>query len=177
MPEGLESGLSHQDLADLIAAIGQSAPPRTRKTFDNNHPQSITADDAGALHLLSTTAEIYGKTLILEPKYSNLGFWTSDDDQALWSVQIPAAGKYAVSLHYACDAANAGNAFIVQCGATELSANAASTGNWDTYRTLKIGEISLPAGPHQILLRPAAAPKGALLDLMEIELTPIANRK
>jgi hypothetical protein len=173
MPEGLEVGLSHQDLADLIAAIGQSSAPRIRKTFEKNHPELIAADNNGELHLHATNCEIYGATLVLETQYNNLGFWSSPDDQAVWSIQVPAAGKYSATLYYACDTTSAGNAFILQCGAAELTGAVTSTGSWGTYRHLSAGVLDLPAGRHQLILRPAAAPKGALIDLKEIELTPV----
>src|SRR6202035_293706 len=69
MPEGLEGVLGHQDVADLIAAIRGSAPPRERKKFDGNQPELVRADSDGVLQLLATNCEIYGKTLVFENRY------------------------------------------------------------------------------------------------------------
>jgi putative membrane-bound dehydrogenase-like protein len=173
MPDGLESAMSPQDVADVIAAVRADAPPRTPKKFEGNKPQIVKADDDGKLHLLSTNCEIYGKTLVLEKRYGNLGFWGSDDDEAVWSVQVPAAGSYAVTLFYACDESAAGNGFVLQCGGSQLSGVVAGTQNWDNYRRAKIGEISLPVGRQQIVLRATGKPKDALMDLMAVDLAPV----
>ena len=172
MPEGLESALSRQDVADLIAAIRGSAPPRERKKVDGNQPELVRADSDGVLHLLATNCEIYGKTLTFEPRYGNLGFWTSEDDQAVWSAEIPSAGQYTVTLHYACDEASAGNAFVLQCGKIDLPGTVSSTHNWDTYTRMKIGEMTLPAGRQQFTFRATGKLKGALIDLTDIVLKP-----
>ena len=39
-------------------------------------------------------AEIYGETLVFEPHYGNLGYWTSADDRAAWSFEVAQPGKY-----------------------------------------------------------------------------------
>jgi putative membrane-bound dehydrogenase-like protein len=173
MPEGLESVLAHQDLADLIAAIRAGAVQREPKKVQGNQPELVHADSDGVLHLLATNCEIYGRTLTLESRYGNLGMWTSDDDQAVWSADVPAAGTYAVMLHYACADASAGNSFILQCAQHDLPGIVPGTQSWDNYRRLSIGQIILPAGRQQITFRAAGKSNGALIDLTDVVLKPV----
>ncbi len=91
MPDGLEKDLTHQDTADLIAFIRGSAPVALLKKFEGNTPATVRSDAGGALLLTAANAEIYGRTLVFEKQYGNLGYWTSDDDQAIWTIEVPRA--------------------------------------------------------------------------------------
>ena len=51
----------------------------------------------------------------------------------------------------------------------------AGTGNWDTYRTAKVGEVTLEEGPGQLEVRSEGKIKGALIDLRAVELRPITS--
>jgi hypothetical protein len=120
--------------------------------------------------LLASNCEIYGGTLVLEPQYSNLGDWTSEDDRAVWSVDVPRAGKYAVWLEWACPDNAAGNSYVLQAGLERLTGSVGSTGSWDRYRQAKVGEISLQTGRQQVVLRGAGKITRALMDLKSIRL-------
>ena len=176
MPEGLETGMSPQDLADLIAFVQSSVPVPKIRTLDGNHPQLVMPTVDGALSLLPATCEIFGSKIVLEKKYGNLGFWQGDDDHAVWTLQPARAGKYAVWLDYACDAASAGNTLVLQVGTERLPFHVESTGNWDTYHRIKIGEITMGAGRQHLTARPLDKLHGTLLDLRAIELYPIAEK-
>ncbi|MFL5240768.1 MAG: PVC-type heme-binding CxxCH protein [Gemmataceae bacterium] len=175
MPEGLEKEIKPQDLADLIAHIRSVGPERKPKSFEGNKPELVQAAEDGSLVLLPSNCEIYGPTLLLEKQYGNLGYWTSRDDHAIWSVKVAKAGKYAVWLDWACDDASAGKKFLLQAGPNQLTGAVASTGNWDTYRQAKVGEILLPAGQQRLTFRSAERIFNALIDLKSIKLVPVAG--
>ena len=107
---------------------------------------------------------------MLEKQYGNLGYWSSPDDQAVWTVEVPQAGKYAVWFDYACDNGTAGNVFLLQAGADKLTGKVAGTGTWDNYRQARVGEIMLLAGRQQIILRAGGPIGGELIDLRVIQL-------
>ena len=172
MPEGLEAGLKPQDLADVIAFVRSSGPAVARRTFEGNRPEVVVPDGKGAMKLLPGNAEIYGKSIVLEKKYGNLGFWTGEEDHAVWTAQPARAGKYEVWFDYASEDATAGNTFVVQAGTSRLTGRVQGTKNWDTYRRVKVGEIDLGAGRQRITVRPGGKVEGALLDLRSIELVP-----
>jgi len=173
MPEGLEKDLKPQDLANLLAFLKTSAPALKRREFAGNKPDVQKPFPGGELRLDTHNAEIYGPTLVLEEKYGNLGYWQSADDHAAWEIELPKAGLWEVRFEYACDAGNAGNQFELTVAESRLTGVVASTGNWDTYRWVKIGEVSLPVGRSRLIIRPDGPLKGAMIDLRNVRLAPV----
>jgi putative heme-binding domain-containing protein len=177
MPEGLEKDIALQDMADLIAFLRKSAPAQQRKIFEGNNPALVKANADGALNLLAGNCEIYGKTLVLEKKYGNLGFWQSADDRAVWTMEVPKAGKYTVWLDWACDKASAGQTLALEVSTSAvLQIKVQSTGDWDTYRFDKVGQVTLPAGQVTVTMRSMGELRGALIDLKGIKLVPVAGK-
>jgi putative membrane-bound dehydrogenase-like protein len=176
MPDGLEKDIKHQDMADLIAFIRATGPVPKRKVLEGNKPDVVKARNDGSFMLSAAEAEIYGTTLVLEKQYGNLGFWKSDDDHAIWTVEIVKAGKYAVSLDWACDDKSAGKLFVIQGGAAPLTGKVASTGSWDNYKGSRVGEMVLAVGKQRLTFR-SAGPLSVspLIDLRSIRLVPLAG--
>jgi putative membrane-bound dehydrogenase-like protein len=172
MPEGIEKDLRPQDLADIIAHVRANVPLPRRKEFAGNEPKPVTPAADGTLILVAAACEIYGSTLIFEPQYKNLGYWSSLDDHAVWTVEIPKTGKYAVEFDWACDASVAGNPWRLETPGGNLAGEVESTGNWDTYRQKKIGEVTLTSGRQRLVLRPVEKPQGAMIDLRSVRLVP-----
>ncbi len=170
MPEGFEKEIPPAAMADLIAFLrGNLAKP---KSFPGNRPELVAPGKDGALHLLATNASIFGKTLVFEEKYQNLGYWSSPDDQAVWSIDIPREGRYEVWLDFACDSGSAGNILALQIGDAKLTHKVAGTASWELYRKVKIGTLRLAAGRQEAALRPEGTIRGALFDLREVQLIP-----
>jgi hypothetical protein len=161
-------------MADLLAYLASTGPPR--KIFDGNKPELVRPEALrGELHLLATASEIYGSTLVFEPQFQNLGYWSSDDDHAIWSFEVTRPGKYAVWLEWACHDSTAGNSFVLQVGDQQVTGKVPGTGTWETYKRAKFGEITLEAGPHRLLFRSSGKVSGALVDLRGIKLAPPAK--
>jgi len=170
MPEGLEQDLTDQDLADVIAYVGRFHPPS--KQFPGHEPRIVEAGDDGLLTLPATAARIYGPSLVFEPEYQNLGFWTTADDSARWTVSVPAAGRHRVAADFACPPSTAGHELVVEVGGERLTVSVPPTADWGTYRRLELGELSLPAGEVELTVRSAGPlPDGqCLIDLKTIYL-------
>jgi putative membrane-bound dehydrogenase-like protein len=175
MPEGLEKDLKPQDLADLIAHIRSGLPAPKRKIFRGNNPELVKQLGDGTLRLTPSNCEIYGDKIVFERLYGNLGYWMSEDDHAVWSVEVTWPGTYAVWLDWACDNNNAGNTFLFQAGTERLTGTVQGTGTWNNYRQAKVGAIKLAAGSQQVVFRSAGKIKGALIDLRSIKLAPIKD--
>jgi putative heme-binding domain-containing protein len=177
MPDGLEKEIKHQDMADLVAFVRSTVPLPKPKKFAGNKPETVRAGEDGSLVLSATNGEIYGTTLVLEPKYKNLGFWTNDDDHVIWTVDVPKTGRYEVWLDWACADGSAGKPFVLKAGANELTEKVASTGSWDKYQQAKVGAIVLTAGSQRITLRAGRKLSGsALIDLKSIKLVPATGK-
>ena len=107
----------------------------------------------GSLLLKASAAEIYGASLVLEQQFGNLGYWCSDDDHAVWSVEAPRTNRFEVWLDWACPDNSAGKSFVLRGGVSDLTGRVAGTGGWDNYKQAKVGEIVL-AGRSTTDLRP-----------------------
>lgn len=175
MPEGLEKDLKPQDVADLIAFVRANVAVPMRKEFFGNVPAVVSGGSGGRLELTSKTAEIYGPTLVLETQYGNLGYWTHNDDHAVWSIDVKRPGTYAITFDYACPTDGAGQVWRLDGGLQTVTGKVIGTGTWDDYKQAEVGEITLEAGRRRITLRAAAPLKGPLLDLKGVLLKPKGN--
>jgi len=171
MPEGMEKDLVPQDIADLLIYLTRFKPPR--KSFEGNQPVVVKPEALrGEFWLLAGQCEIYGGTLVFEPQYGNLGYWQSADDHVVWTIEVARSGKYAVSLDYACDDGTAGQSLAVEIAGQRIVTKVLGTGNWDTYRQMRIGKVELAAGKQQLTIRPDGPPRGAVIDLKSVRLQP-----
>ena len=171
MPQGLETSLDPQALADLVAYIIERRQPP--KQFEGNQPQLVLPEEgSGVLRLLASRAFVYGPTLVYEQGYGNLGFWQSEDDRAEWKVEIVAAGKYDIYLDWAVAKSTANNPYRLELGNAEIISNVESTGTWDQYRQKLIGTIDLKTGVQRVMLSPEGHLNDCLIDLREICIVP-----
>lgn len=175
MPEGLEQGLTTADLADLIAHVRSNIPLPRRKEFPGNSPRLVKAAQDGSLMLTPAECEIYGTTLVLEEGFQNLGFWSSLDDHAVWTVETPEAGRFRVTFHFACDESCARNTWRLESPLGSIVGKVASTGDWNTYQKAEVGEIDLRQGRQRLVLRPAQRVQGAMIDLKSVQLRRIGE--
>ncbi len=174
MPEGLEKDLSPQQIADIVAYLASSGPKP--KAFPGNQPQVVEADlFRHEFSCLSTNGELYGSSLVFEPENQNLGYWTSSDDRAVWTIDVKSRGRYAVILDWACPDENAGNTFAIEVAGQQLVGKVESTGGWNVYRRDVVGTLQLDEGHQRLTIRPSRPPEGALFDLKSITLRPAGS--
>jgi putative heme-binding domain-containing protein len=170
MPEGLEKDLTPRDLANVIAYLSATGPPR--KVLEGNRPETVHAGADGSIRLPASAAEIYGDMLTFETAHGNLGYWSARNDRAAWQLEVDRPGRYEVWLDHACADASAGNNFVLEAGKERLEGAVIGTGTWDDYRRTKVGELALGAGPQRLEIRPQGRIRGALIDLRSVELKP-----
>jgi putative membrane-bound dehydrogenase-like protein len=173
MPEGLEKDVSIEQMADLLAFLRSSLPAPKPKAFAGNKPEVVRADTDGSIALLATAAEVYGPTLTFEERYKNLGYWGSDDDRAVWTIVVPAAGKYEVWIDWACPRSEAGKGLMIESGGASVTARVEATANWEDYKRARIGELRLEEGELRLTARALPPLKGYLMDLRAIRLVPV----
>ena len=170
MPEGLEKDVSAEDLACVIAFVQSTGTPWKR--FDGNSPAFVAANADGTVTLSAAAAEIYGPSLVFEEKYGNLGFWTSADDYAKWTFEVPKSGHWTVEFDFACDDSTAGSLIKFSTGNRMLTARVPGSGTWDNYQTWQAGTIDLHRGRGQMIITAPEKPAFALIDLRAVRLIP-----
>ena len=136
-------------------------------------PVVVGPDAAGILALTGSAAQIEGDSPAYVKDADQIGFWNNPADYVYWSLSLPKAGKYTVQVTYSC--ANPGSGFTVESGGTKLEAISKSTGNWNTYTTETLGEITLEAGKQTLGLKPKSEPEWKAIGLRAIELKPMAK--
>lgn len=174
MPEGMEQDINLQELAHLIAFLREHG--LRPNEVPGNRPRRVTAAPEGGVRLSADAAEIYGNRLTFEPTHGNLGWWIQENDRAAWTFELDQAGTYEVWLEWACPNDDAGGPFVIEVGADRLDGTVAGTEGWDDYQRSRVGSVTLGAGRHRLDIRPAARPRGPLMDLRAIELTPTTNQ-
>lgn len=171
MPEGLERDLSDQDLADVIAFLqGVSAQP---KQMEGNSPALVMPDPLRReFSCLSSNCEIYGDTLRIEEVNGALGYWNSENDHAVWTIDVPREGLYDVIFDWSCDDLCAGNYYVIEVAGARLTGRVEGTHDWNAYRREKVGEVRLPAGKLRLGVRASGRINEALFDLRSVTLRP-----
>jgi putative heme-binding domain-containing protein len=170
MPEGLETQITIPQMADLLAYLRIERRPR--REFPGNLPAVIAPAADGSVQLLATNCEIYGDSLVFEADFDNLGYWHGRGDQAIWTVDLPAATTFVVELDFACADTAAGNTFVFDGGAAPLRGTVAATGGWNHYVHARVGELELPAGRGRVTLHAYGELRSALMDLRGVHLVP-----
>ena len=170
MPVGLEQEVSIEQMKHLLAFVREFRAPA--KQFAGNNPRVAPVRNDGSIRLFSMYANIYGSSLVFEPTYRNLGFWSSSDDQATWSINSPRAGEYSVHLDYACPDAEAGGQFQIQAAGKKIVGTVKPTGGWNHYQGMSVGTIELPEGETELSIQSFGSIDGYLMDLRTIILYP-----
>ena len=170
MPDGLEQVMTPQDVANVIVYVQSISQPRKR--FPDNEPRVAPVRNDGSIRLFAIHAEIFGETLVLEPKYRNLGFWQSRDDRATWTIDAPSAGEYALHIDYACAPQPSPNRFQIRVNGERIGGEVNPTGSWDNYVTRRVDTVRLPETPVRLTFESDGPIDGFLIDLRTILLYP-----
>ena len=128
-----------------------------------------------AIPLLASTAKFEKKTEQFGVKGEGdkaiINYWQSLDDKASWDIELPAAGLYEVLLNYAHQ--GAGGRFRVTVGNVSLECSVPDTGNWETFRTDRVGTLLIEAaGAQTLTITPLEIQNGGLMDLRGVALRP-----
>lgn len=131
----------------------------------------IVANDAQQWIMPARDAIVSGRQLRYESNRDSLGYWRSLGDEALWIVEIDQAGRFALELEIACAQEHAGGEFEIRIGEKlpVQTHQVKSTGSWDLYEAMRVGEFSLPAGSHVIRVR-SQKKQGPLMKLRSARL-------
>jgi arylsulfatase A-like enzyme len=123
------------------------------------------------------------------PNCSYFVDWTSKDDSMVWLLDVHTAGRYDVSIDYTCKVPDAGSTIELSFQDARLSGKVVPgwdpplNTNQDTlprppaesqmkeFRTLSLGEVSLPAGIGPLTLRALDIPGKSVMDVRRVTLT------
>jgi len=123
------------------------------------------------------------------PNCSYFVDWTSKYDSMVWLLDVHTAGRYDVSIDYTCKVPDAGS--TIELSFQNASISGKVTPGWDPplntnqdtlprpdgesqmkeFRTLNLGEVSLPVGIGPLTLRALDIPGKSVMDVRRVTLT------
>jgi len=123
------------------------------------------------------------------PNCSYFVNWTSTDDSMVWLLDVHTAGLYEVTIDYTCPVPDAGSTVELSFKDARLAGKVAP--GWDPplytnqdtlprppsesqmkeFRTLRLGEMELPAGQAPLTLRALDIPGKSVMDVRRVTLT------
>lgn len=131
----------------------------------------IKPDAGGNLALPAEMAELHG-SLNTEERggHTNIGFWDNAEDWASWTLQVPAPGKYAVSVAVAT--VHDGGQLALQLGDSAVTGAVPNTGDWAKFLDTNFGVIDIKqAGQAVLKARAKDAQSWKAINLRSIKLT------
>ena len=129
----------------------------------------------GAIQLHASQAEVIGTMLRYEPNpvKNTLGYWVRQEDQAAWDFQLPAAGRYRITVHQGCGPGNGGSLVHVLVGPATLPFTVQETKGFQDFRPVAVGEADLPLGRSRLTLAPQSKAAAAVMDVRLVTLEPL----
>ncbi|NLH98982.1 MAG: alpha-L-fucosidase [Chthonomonadales bacterium] len=141
----------------------------------------VKAGADGTLTLRAADAVIHGSAQYESGGgHDNIGFWTNPQDYVSWEIELIRPGDYRVALTYACQPGNEGSEYHVTLGlrggGNTVSGKVEATGSWTDFRTVDLGHMSeIKPGRYTLTVKPTSMPRGAVMNLKEVRLTPITE--
>ena len=108
----------------------------------------------GTMSLPVPLAEIHGDGAQVEEKggQPNIGYWTNARDWLSWQFKLEKGGRFNVMATFATTASS--SKFDVAVGEQKFTAQVERTGSYETFKTVKLGEVWLEPGTHELSLKP-----------------------
>jgi hypothetical protein len=149
-------------------------PPTTIPSRHDDADPAVQRTD-GSIVLSPAGARIHGYKLRVQlHPHALLVGWTDPQEYVEWPQGCPTAGAYEVEITYSC-APGAGGEFAVVAAAARVQGRAENTGGWQTFRTAKLGTLTIANDHTPLALRPTGSINHCLLYLRSIRLTPIGR--
>ncbi len=138
-------------------------------------PAPVQAELSGKVDLTADIAEIHGTKARYETDHAvdDIGYWNDPNDYVTWVFETSTAGFYRAEITYACNDADAGSAYSILVGRSQLSGTVPATGGWGKFRTDVVGkEFYLLRGKHVLTVWATAMPRTAVMNLHRVRLVP-----
>lgn len=155
-------------LADVSAYIQTT---RTNGRLLPGEPLAVRENASGELNLRAELGKGVGPTIEYMPDWKAYGWWTAKDS-VVWNLELDEPGVFRAVAEWSISDEEAGKAMEFHFSEQVVKKTIPSSGSWETFRFLELGEVELPAGRHRVVVRPSHPDeKGHFMDLRNIQLT------
>ncbi|HUP10775.1 MAG TPA: alpha-L-fucosidase, partial [Niastella sp.] len=100
--------------------------------------------------------------------------WKSKDQWLSWTFRTTQPVSFTVNMKYLAGEGNGGT-FVLQTGAFSKEIKITGSGSNTKVLTEEIGNITLPAGTHELTIKPVSIDKGELMKLLELVMSIVAG--
>lgn len=99
--------------------------------------------------------------------------WSGPDATVTWTVRVPKTSKFKVAAQYNTAAKDNAGTFVLEAAQQQLTGKVTPTENPETFRSDPLGELTLSAGEHTLVVRAKRIAGANLMRLRQLELTPV----
>lgn len=147
-------GLVHVFCATAVVfAVGWMAVTWAER---GNRPKDVKQGADGELILTAKDATIQGVGGARFESFSeggNIGYWGKPSQSLEWKIKVRLAEKCRVIINYSLPAGMT-TEFKIVAGKSELLATIEGKGNWATWQSVDVGELTIPEGDYSFKLIP-----------------------
>jgi lysophospholipase L1-like esterase/pimeloyl-ACP methyl ester carboxylesterase len=136
----------------------------------------VVQQDSGEIAFRADQATTHSVMMRYEPATNKncLGYWVNPADWADWSFTVTQPGTFEVEVLQGCGKGQGGSDVNVEVGATKLPFVVQETGHFQIFVPRVVGRVTLVAGTHTLALKPQRKQAGAVMDVRQVKLTPVA---
>lgn len=130
--------------------------------------------------LHASNAITHSVTMRYEPKEEKkcLGYWINPQDWAEWEFEVTKPGTFEVEIKLGCGKGNGGSDVQVEVGAEKLTFKVEETSDYHKYTQQRIGHVKFTRpGMYSLVVRPQNKRAGAVMDIRQVDLIPLAMEK
>ncbi len=161
MPEGLELGIDHQGMADLLAFLG-----------DSSQTHLVPVDSDGSYGLTARAATVSGASAFYNPANASVDA-ISDSDTIQWTIGTLKAGYYDIFSDAALAMDYSGRPFKLTVNGQFVTGVISYTRGTDRYRKRKFGNLQVDEDLEQAVITLEHQLDGPHLSLKELRLIPV----
>lgn len=154
-------------LADVSVYIQTT---RTNAQLVPGTPLKVRENVSGEANLRAALGKGVGPTIKYMPEWKAYGWWTANDS-VVWKLELDRPGVFRAVLEWSISDEEAGKEVEFHFSSQVIKKAIPSSGSWETFRFLDLGEVQLPAGRHRVVVKPANPEEdGHFMDLRNIQL-------
>ena len=144
-----------------------------------HEPQPLTQNADGSVLLHSRSAAVHGSVLRYEPMpfKNTLGWWGRAEDWPSWGFTLTQGGTFELELLQGCGWGHGGSDVNVEIGDLKVPFVVEETGHFQNFVPRRLGRVTLAAGTHSLALKPQRKQGGAVMDVRQVRLIPVADNR
>lgn len=133
----------------------------------------VLASNVPQQRLLAFDAELHGKGFSYGDGKTDKYYvqnWKTNDQWLSWTFRTTQPVSFTVNMKYLAGEGNGGT-FVLQTGTYSKEVKITGSGSSTKVLNEDLGTLTLPAGTHELTIKPVSIDKGELMKLLELQLT------